>query len=119
MKTVLFAALALLFAQGAQAEAYQCKFQSGAVVEARFPCEPAMLERFTKRLLELHPQVREINTSPDYIMNLYIFAMTSCTGQFARMTPEEIGVNSEPFFPKEMMAAMVKAGREVMCPQAR
>jgi hypothetical protein len=78
-----------------------------------------MLERFTKRLLELYPQVREINTSPDYIMSLYVFAMSSCTGHFASMTPQEIGVNGEPFFPKEMLAAMVTAGREVMCPQPR
>ncbi len=119
MKTVLFIALALAFAQGAQAESYQCKLQSGDVVAAQFPCEPAMLERFTKSLLALYPQVREINTSPDYIMNLYIFSMTSCTGHFAKMTPEEIGVNGEPFFPKEMLAAMVKAGREVMCPVPR
>ena len=78
-----------------------------------------MVERFRKRLIEIYPEVRQINTSSDYIMSLYTFAMTSCTGHFTKMTPEEIGKNGEPFFPREMLAAMVTAGREVMCPGAR
>ena len=75
-----------------------------------------MVKRFEKRLLETYPEVRQINTSPDYIMGLYTFARAGCKGQFANMTPEEIGINGEPFFPKEMLAAMIRAGREVMCP---
>jgi hypothetical protein len=98
---------------------HQCTFQSGARVEARFPCEPAMVEAFGKRLLEIYPEVRQINTSPDYIMGLYTFAMGSCTGQFAKMTTEEIGANGEPFFPRETGAAIAKAGREVICPGPR
>lgn len=78
-----------------------------------------MVERFGKRLIEIYPEVQKINTSPDYMMSLYSFSMTGCTGHFATMTPEEIGANGEPFFPKEMLAAMVKAGREVICPGLR
>ena len=98
---------------------YQCTFQTGEIVETRFPCEPSMVARFTKRLIDLYPDVQQINTSPDYMMGLYTFAMSSCTGQFASMTPEEIGANGEPFFPKDMLAAMVTAGREEMCPGPR
>jgi hypothetical protein len=116
---LLTLALTLAMSHTVQAQPYQCTFQSGAVAQTRFPCEPAMVEKFGKRLLQLYPEVEKINTSPDYIMNLYTFAMTSCTGQFATMTPDEIGKNSEPFFPKEMMAAMVKAGREILCPEPR
>ena len=38
--------------------------------------------------------------------------MTRCTGHFAAMTQEDIGKNGEPFFPKEMLSAMVVAGRD-------
>ena len=51
-----------------------------------------------------------------YSCTFETFAMSSCTRQFAKMTPEEIGVNREPFFPREMLAAMVRVGREVICP---
>lgn len=108
--------LALAVSGNAAAVTYSCTFQTGAVVQTQFPCEPAMVDRFGKRLVEIYPKVEQINTSPDYLMGLYTFAMTSCTGQFARMTPEEIGVNGEPFFPRDMLAAMVRAGREVICP---
>ena len=117
MKHALFFVLILALSHSAKAEPHQCTFETGAVVETEFPCEPARVERFGKRLIEIYPEVREINTSPDYIMGLYTFAMTSCTAQFAKMTPEEIGMNGEPFFPREMLAAMVKAGREVICPR--
>lgn len=50
---------------------------------------------------------------------VFSFAMTRCAGHFAAMTPEEIGKNGEPFFPKEMLSAMVVAGREVICPVPR
>jgi hypothetical protein len=119
MKYALLFVLSLMVSHRARAEPYQCTFQTGKVVEARFPCDPVMVERFGKRLFEIYPEVRKINTSPDYIMSLYTFAMASCTGHFAKMTPEEIGVNGEPFFPREMLAAMVKAGREIMCPEPR
>lgn len=118
MKHLLWLALAAL-TPGAQGAPYTCTFESGRVVEAALPCEPAMVRRFSKRLIELYPEVREINTSPDYLMGLYGFAMPSCTGHFASMTPQAIGEGSEPFFPAKMMAAMVQAGREVMCPGLR
>jgi hypothetical protein len=116
MKHVLVFLVVLSVSHSAGAEPHKCTFQTGDIVETRFPCEPAMVERFGKRLLEIYPEVRQINTSPDYIMSLYTFAMAGCTGQFATMTPEEIGENGEPFFPREMLAAMIKAGREVICP---
>ena len=47
---------------------------------------------------------------------VFSFAMTRCTGHFAAMTQEDIGKNGEPFFPKEMLSAMVVAGRELICP---
>ena len=117
MTGALFLVLTLAFASSVRAEPYRCTFATGDVAETRFPCEPAMVDRFGKRLLELYPEVRQINTSADYIMGLYIYAMSSCTGHFAEMTPEEIGENGEPFFPREMLAAMIKAGREVICPR--
>ena len=119
MRQALFFILTLAFSLGAEAQPYQCTFQSGAVVETQFPCDPARVESFGKRLFEIYPEVQQIDTSPDYIRGLYTFAMTSCTGHFAKMTPQEIGVNGEPFFPRDMLAAMVTAGREVMCPGAQ
>ena len=116
MKHILFLLVAFGISLSAKAAPHQCTFQTGVVVETQFPCEPAMVKKFEKRLLETYPEVRQINTSPDYIMGLYTFAMAGCKGQFASMTPEEIGINGEPFFPKEMLAAMIRAGREVMCP---
>jgi len=119
MGNALFLILLLTISQNTLAGQHQCTFQTGDVVETQFPCEPAMVKRFEKRLIELYPDVQQINTSSDYMMGLYTFAMSSCTGQFASMTPEEIGANGEPFFPKDMLAAMVTAGREEMCPGAR
>ena len=119
MKYALFFVLTLLFSFGAGAEPYQCPLESSAAVETQFPCTPAKVARFGKRLIELYPEVQQISTSPDYISGLYAFAVTSCTGHFASMTPQEIGVNGEPFFPRDMLAAMVTAGREVMCPGPR
>ena len=110
--------LALTASHSAQAQTYKCTFQTGEVAATQFPCEPPMVEKFGKLLLESYPAVREINTSPDYIMGLYMFAMEGCTAHFAKMTPEEIGLGGEPFFPREMLAAMVRAGRTVMCPAA-
>lgn len=117
MADALFLVLMLTLVNSVRAEPYQCVFQTGAVTETRFPCEPAMVDRFGTRLLELYPEVQQINTSADYIMGLYVYAMAACSGHFAEMTPEEIGENGEPFFPKEMLAAMIKVGREVICPR--
>jgi len=119
MNRILPLVLALAIPFKLAAAEHQCRFQSGDVVETRFPCEPAMVEVFGKRLLELYPEIRQINTSPDYIMGLYTFAMGSCVGQFAEMTADEIGAGGEPFFPKEMGAAIATAGREVICPGPR
>ena len=119
MKHALLFLLTLAISHNADAKPNKCTFETGDVVETQFACEPVMVQRFGKRLLEIYPEVRQINTSPDYIMGLYIFAMTGCTGQFAKMTPEEIGKHGEPFFPKEMLTAMIKAGREIFCPGPR
>jgi hypothetical protein len=119
MKHLLLLVYTLAIPLSAAAEPHKCTFQNGAVVETQFPCEPSTVDKFTKRLLEIYPEVRQINTSPDYIMGLYTFAMGACTRQFASMTPEEIGESGEPFFPKEMGAAIAKAGREVICPVQR
>ncbi|MBY0439107.1 MAG: hypothetical protein K2W80_13030 [Burkholderiales bacterium] len=111
-------ALALpALAASPESVSYPCTFGSGAVVKTPYPCEPAMVAAFTSRLLELYPAVARINTDPDYMLGLYSFAMAGCRGQFATMTPEAIGLGGEPFFPKEMLAAMIRAGREVMCPE--
>ena len=104
--------------QGALADPYRCVFTDGTAVETAFPCEQAMVDRFGRRVIELYPDLRQINTSPDYIKNLYVFAMAGCQGHFAQMTPEEIGRSGEPFFPWEMGAAMAQAAREVICPKA-
>jgi hypothetical protein len=109
--------LAFALSHGAAAAAFQCTFESGNVVETRYACEPAMVDRFGKRLLELYPPVLQINTSPDYIMGLYTFAMAGCSGHFATMTPQQIGEGGEPFFPRDMLAAMITAAREVICPE--
>lgn len=108
--------LTLAASHSAQAQTYKCTFQTGEVAQTQFPCEPAMVEKFGELLIEAYPEVREINTSPDYIMGLYMFAMAGCTVPFAKMTPEEIGLSGEPFFPREMLAAMVKSARAVICP---
>ena len=117
MKHVLSILLTLWVCASAQAAPYTCTFQTGEVVDAQFPCDAARVARFEKRFIALYPEVLEINSSPDYLMGLYVFAMSSCTGHFAAMTPEAIGEGGEPFFPRKMLTAMVRAGREVMCPQ--
>lgn len=99
----LFVVLSLTVVNDARAESYQCTFQTGAVAETRFPCTPEMVDRFGKRLVAICPEVRQIDTSPDYIMGLYTYAMAGCSGHFAKMTPEEIGESGEPFFPTEML----------------
>lgn len=119
MKNALLLALTLAACGSTAAGAYQCNFQSGEVVQTQLPCEPAMVERFGNRVKELYPEVQQINTSPDYMMGLYTFAMNSCLEHFAMMTPAGIGANGEPFFPKKMRAAMVTAGREIICPAVR
>jgi hypothetical protein len=100
----------------AAVETYRCAFESGAVVETAYPCTPVLVEKFSKRFIALYPEVTTINTSPDYLMGLYTFAITACTPKFAGMSPEQLGVGSEPFFPKAMTVAMVRAAREVVCP---
>ena len=109
--------LSLQLASGA-VSAHECVFNSGLVYETEYPCTPALVERFSQRLLALYPEIRTINTSPDYLMGLYTFAMTACNPKFAAVTPEQIGEGSEPFFPRAMAAAMAKAAREVICPVA-
>jgi hypothetical protein len=116
MKKALSIFLILWVCASAQAAQHLCTFQTGEIVEVQFPCDAARVARFEKRLIALYPEVLEINSSHDYLMGLYIFAMSSCTGHFADMSPEAIGDSGEPFFPRKMMAAMVRAGREVMCP---
>lgn len=74
-----------------------------------------MVEKFGNRLIEIYPEVRQVNTSPDYIMSLYTFAIVACCARFTTMTPEEIEESGEPFFPREMFAAMVKVVRQVIC----
>jgi hypothetical protein len=76
------------------------------------------VEKFARRLVEPYPEIREIDTSPDCIAGLYTFAMAGCSGQFATMAPEEIGESGEPFFPREVLAAMIRAGRGAICPSA-
>jgi len=49
-------------------------------------------------------------------MGLYVFSMRGCTGNFAEMTPEAIGENGAPFFPAEMLNAMISAGRDGVFP---
>ena len=116
MKKALSIFLVLWVCASAQASPYLCTFQTGEVVVVQFPCDAARVARFEKRLIALYPEVSEINSTHDYLMGLYLFSMSSCTGHFADMSPESIGESGEPFFPRKMMAAMVRAGREVMCP---
>ena len=117
MKQAFPILLALWICTSVHAAPYTCTFQTGEVVETQFPCDAARVARFEKRLIWLYPGVQQINNSPDYLMGLYVYAMSSCSGHFAVMTPESIGEGGEPFFPRKMLAAMVRAGREVMCPK--
>ncbi len=111
MKHLLPLVLALAVPLSTAAEPHKCTFQNGAVVETQFPCEPAMVEKFGKRLLEIYPEVRQINTSPDYIMGLYTFAMGACTVKFAKMTPEESERAANPSFQGNGAAIAKTAGK--------
>lgn len=116
MKRLGILLAASLCSASAFAPDHRCVFESGTSVETEFPCTPAMVEQFSKRVIDLYPGLHQINTSPDYLMNLYVFAMAGCIGRFASLSPEQIGEASEPFFPKEMAAAMARVAREVICP---
>ena len=116
MKPILIA-LGMTFSNYAFAQANACVFDNGKSFETRFPCKQETVDRFAQRVIEIYPDVKQINTSADYMMKgLYVFAMGGCSGHFRQMTPEEIGKNGEPFFPWEMGAAMATAAREVICP---
>jgi hypothetical protein len=46
-------------------------------------------------------------------------AIPACEERLMRMTPEQIGKNSEPFLPWHVTAAMVQAARETVCPEGK
>ncbi|OYU46710.1 MAG: hypothetical protein CFE44_00710 [Burkholderiales bacterium PBB4] len=115
-RMLLPALIALAFCCQSWAAPHVCKYENGDTVEVQFPCDAVRVAGFRKRLLELYPEVADISTSPDYITGLFVFSMASCTGHFADMSPQAIGEGGEPFFPSKMLEAMVRAGREQLCP---
>ena len=48
---------------------------------------------------------------------MYLFAIDACEERSLPMTPEQLGETVEPFFSREMYAAMARAAREIVCPE--
>lgn len=119
MKLVFVLLSAIVFPDCALAQPYKCIFDNGSAVETKFPCDAVMIEKFGSRLTQLYPDVQQTKLSHKGMKNLYVMAMASCDESAQNMTPEEIGRNSEPFFPWQLTAAMVQAAREVICPEIK
>jgi hypothetical protein len=102
MIKIFLVALGIAFANNVFAEENACVLDSGESFATPFPCKQEMVDRFARRVIEIYPEVKQINTSADYMKGLYVFAMGGCTGHFRKMTPEEIGKSGEPFFPSEI-----------------
>ena len=120
MKAILWLLLAWLIPACTLPGSYHCTFENGDSVKVKYSCEPAMVKKFEDRLVDLYPIVRDQwrdheEHKTDLVKDLYIFALVGCEESARNMTPEEIGKNSEPFFPWQMMAAMTQAARDVAC----
>ncbi len=119
MKLIFVVLLAVVFPLLALAQSYKCVAPDGTVYEAKFPCDPERIERFVDRFTELYPDATQQGMSRDNMKELYSMAMGTCDEPFISMTPEEVGKNSEPFFPWKMTAAMAQAAREIICPKTK
>ena len=119
MKRALIFLSVIVFPHYAVAQPYKCIFANGSAVETKFPCDPAMIEKFGNRFTELYPDARQMNPSHELMKNLYVMAMAGCDEDSRNMTSEEIGKNSEPFFPWKLTAAMVQAAREIICVETK
>nr|WP_320192064.1 hypothetical protein [uncultured Desulfobacter sp.] len=119
MKFIFVLLLAIVFPACFSAQTYKCVAPDGSVHETKYPCDPDRVERFVSRFVELYPDASQQGMSRDDIKGLYFMAMGCCDEPFIKMTPEEIGKNSEPFFPWQMTAAMAQAAHEIICPQPK
>lgn len=119
MKLAFVLLSAIAFPPYALAQPYKCAAPDGSVYEVKFPCDPARIEKFVSRFAELFPDAPKMGISYEYMRSLYLMAMGTCDEPFISMTPEEIGKNSEPFFPWQMTAAYAQAAREIICPQTK
>ena len=119
MKALLFFLSAVAFFHVAAAQPYKCVFDNGSVVETKFPCDSAALDKFARRLAQLLPDPREMPLSGDGIKNAYVMAIGGCDEQTRGMTPEDLGKAGEPFLPWKQTAAMVQAARELFCPEMK
>ena len=115
----LSALFAFAFPYHVAAQPYKCVFANGSAVDTKFPCDPATIGKFSGRFAQLYPEVRKEKPTHEYMKNLYVIAIGTCDEPFIGMSPEQIGKNSEPFFPWRMTAAMAQAAREVICPKSK
>ena len=119
MKIVPVLLLTLLFPISVVAQQSECLLPDGTACEAKYPSDPGTIEKFANRFHELLPEKDQQDHTAESLKVLYPMAIGTCEEPFKNMTPEEIGKNGEPFFTWQFTAAMVRAAREIICPEKR
>jgi hypothetical protein len=103
----------------AATRSFKCRSSSGKEYDSSFPCDAKTIRQFGRRLGELLPSLQPELKKPEALEGIYHFATSACEPHFRAVSPEEMGERGEPFFPREMGAAMAKAAREIVCPKER
>ena len=117
MKFILGLLIIALNTSLASAQTYTCVLSGNETHTSKFPCDAAHIDRFSFRLNELSSEVREMNAGREAVESWYLFAVDACEERSLPMTPEQLGETVEPFFSREMYAAMARAAREIVCPE--
>ena len=117
MKFILGLLIIALNSSLASAETYTCVLSGNETHTSKFPCDPAHIDRFSLRLNQLSSEARELNADREAVEAWYVFAVAACEERSLPMTPEQLGETVEPFFSREMYAAMARAAREIVCPE--
>lgn len=119
MKIVSMLLLIMLFNFPVSAQQPECILPDGTACETKYPFDAMTIDKFANRFYELLPKNEQQDNTVESLKQLYSMAISTCEEPFKSMTPEEIGKNSEPFFTWQFTAAMVKAAREIICPEKR
>lgn len=75
MKLVFILVSVIGFVPFALAQRYCCEFSDGGFVETQFCCDSKMIQTFSKRLVQLYPEVQQLNRTQDFMKNLYVMAL--------------------------------------------
>jgi hypothetical protein len=78
------------------------------------------VERFVNRLADLVPNFwTTFGRDPEVAQGFYRFGIAACVAPWKELTPEEFGRQGEPFFPRDLGAAIARAARETICTDAK